>query len=99
MFQVRNERHEAYRMSTGNFEKWTEEFVFIFHGISPQYANKPTFALSWSELASVCTDGAPSMRGKEKGFVGMKYPISSVSTASAIRSHWYQSSEMMNSKI
>jgi len=28
--------------------------------------------LSWSGLASVCTDGAPSMRGKEKGLVGLK---------------------------
>ncbi len=27
--------------------------------------------LSWSGLASVCTDGAPSMRGKEKGLVGL----------------------------
>ncbi len=27
--------------------------------------------LSWSKLASVCTDGAPSMRGKEKGLVGL----------------------------
>lgn len=27
--------------------------------------------LSWSTLASVCTDGAPSMRGKEKGLVGL----------------------------
>lgn len=27
--------------------------------------------LSWSKLASVCTDGAPSMRGKEKGLIGL----------------------------
>lgn len=27
--------------------------------------------LSWSSLVSVCTDGAPSMRGKEKGLVGL----------------------------
>ncbi len=27
--------------------------------------------LSWSSLASVCTDGTPSMRGKEKGFNGL----------------------------
>ena len=27
--------------------------------------------ICWSKLASVCTDGAPSMRGKEKGLVGL----------------------------
>lgn len=27
--------------------------------------------LSWSKPASVCTDGAPSMQSKEKGFVGL----------------------------
>ena len=27
--------------------------------------------LSWSILARVCTDGVPSMRGKEKGLVGL----------------------------
>ena len=25
----------------------------------------------WSNLASVCTDGAPNMRGKEKGLIGL----------------------------
>ena len=27
--------------------------------------------LIWSKLAGVCTDGAPSMRGKEKDLVGL----------------------------
>ena len=27
--------------------------------------------LSWSKLASVCTDGAPSMQDKERGLVGL----------------------------
>ncbi len=36
-------------------------FLFFFHENN----------LNWSNLASVCTDGAPNMKGKEKGVVGL----------------------------
>ncbi len=52
---------------------------------------------------SMCTDDTPSMRGKKMGLVGLikkgkKYQTLSVSTASSIRSHWYQNWEIIYSK-
>ena len=60
--------------------------------------------LSWSKLASVCTDCLPKHGRQREGSnwpyeQEMIYPISSVLTTSSIRSHLHQSSETTNIKM